>query len=127
METLAISYGMMATLHDEPGWSMAASRSGTRTGALALDSLHSSHAIHQEADTPRDIHLMFDGIRCVRLVREVVQRNQVIDASIFSYSKGASVLNMLYNSELGRTTLQSALTNYLNKHAYGNAHSEQAS
>jgi aminopeptidase N len=102
MEYLAV--GASAASLGRDAWDVESWRSGVRTGALNLDALENSHPIHQEARTPRDIDLLFDGI---------------------SYSKGGSVLSMLYHSSLGGETMRMALHNYLTKHAYSNSHAEQ--
>ncbi|CAH8461923.1 unnamed protein product [Heterobilharzia americana] len=70
--------------------------------ALRLDSLSSSHPIEVEVSNPCEINEIFDTI---------------------SYCKGASLINMLH-SFLGDEAFRSGLSFYLEKHAYGNAVTE---
>ena len=67
--------------------------------ALTSDALYSTHPIIADIKDASDIASMFDEI---------------------SYSKGASVLLMLYES-LSPTVFQQGVTEYLNKNKYGNA------
>ncbi|XP_076160195.1 glutamyl aminopeptidase isoform X5 [Ptiloglossa arizonensis] len=67
--------------------------------ALDLDALTSSHPISVPVKDPNEIEAIFDDI---------------------SYSKGASILNML-EGFLCEEVLKSGLNDYLNSHAYGNA------
>lgn len=68
-------------------------------GVLNLDATLAGHPIVQIAETPDQITELFDSI---------------------TYSKGASVIRMLANF-VGEETFAKAVTNYLNKHKYGNA------
>lgn len=71
----------------------------TLHGVLNLDATLAGHPIVQVAETPDQITELFDSI---------------------TYSKGASVIRMLANF-VGEETFAKAVTNYLNKHKYGNA------
>ncbi|XP_017785900.1 PREDICTED: glutamyl aminopeptidase-like isoform X2 [Nicrophorus vespilloides] len=66
---------------------------------LKLDATMASHPIVQTVETPDQITEIFDTI---------------------SYNKGASVLRMLENA-VTESIFQKGVTMYLNKHAYGNA------
>lgn len=68
--------------------------------ALQLDSLRQSHPIEVPVKSALDIDQIFDHI---------------------SYLKGASTIRMLSN-QLGTDTFLKGVSNYLKKHAYGNAH-----
>ncbi len=70
--------------------------------AFFLDSLKNTHPIEVEVGHPAEIAEIFDRI---------------------SYSKGASVLRMLWKY-LGEKDFQKGLQYYLKKHAYGNAQTE---
>ncbi len=72
------------------------------TGGLSLDSLKSSHPIDVDVKSPSDVRQIFDEI---------------------SYNKGGSVLLMLENF-IGRENFRSGLHNYLKKHEYANATTE---
>lgn len=74
----------------------------TLHGVLTLDATLAGHPIVQVANTPNQITELFDAI---------------------TYSKGASVIRMLANY-VGEETFAKAVTNYLNKHKYGNAVTE---
>ena len=67
-------------------------------GALALDSLRSSHPV----EVP---------------VRRADEVNEIFDA--ISYSKGSAVLRML-SAYLGEETFMEGIRQYIKKHAYGN-------
>lgn len=67
--------------------------------ALHLDALENSHPIEVEVENPAEIGEVFDAV---------------------SYSKGASVIRMLYEY-LGEKHFRKGLTHYLKKHQYGNA------
>ena len=66
---------------------------------MHADSQRASHAIQVPVSSGEEIDQIFDGI---------------------SYSKGASVIRMLENY-LGREIFSQGVNNYLKKHAYGNA------
>lgn len=86
--------------HISPEWSMMDQFILDKTQpALDLDALASSHPISIHVNDPREIEAIFDTI---------------------SYSKGASILNML-EGFLCEDVLRSGLNDYLNSHAYGNA------
>ncbi|EKD91168.1 MAG: hypothetical protein ACD_30C00040G0013 [uncultured bacterium] len=70
--------------------------------ALKLDALENTHPIEVEVVHPSEIAEIFDRV---------------------SYSKGASVLRMLYNY-LGDKDFRDGLRHYLKKHAYSNALTE---
>ncbi|HET9947045.1 MAG TPA: M1 family metallopeptidase [Patescibacteria group bacterium] len=70
--------------------------------ALGLDGLKNTHAIEIDIHHPREITEIFDAV---------------------SYAKGASVIHMLA-TYLGADIFRKGLQLYLNKHAYGNATSE---
>lgn len=72
------------------------------TSALKLDSLESSHPIEVEVSNPTEIDEIFDEI---------------------SYSKGSSVIRMLY-AYLGENDFKQGLREYLNKHQFSNATTE---
>ncbi|XP_043260326.1 endoplasmic reticulum aminopeptidase 1-like isoform X1 [Colletes gigas] len=83
-----------------PEWSMMDQFISDKTQpALSLDALTSSHPISVPVKDPNEIEAIFDDI---------------------SYSKGASILNML-EGFLCEDVLKSGLNDYLNSHAYGNA------
>ena len=67
--------------------------------ALHLDSLASSHPVSVPVKDPKEIEAIFDTI---------------------SYKKGSSIIHMLENY-LGEDVLRTGLTEYLNKHKFGNA------
>lgn len=86
--------------HISPEWSMMDQFILDKTQpALDLDALTSSHPININVNDPKEIEAIFDMI---------------------SYSKGASILNML-EGFLCEDVLRSGLNDYLNSHAYGNA------
>ena len=70
--------------------------------ALALDSLRSTHPIEVPVEHPNEISQIFDDI---------------------SYAKGASVIRMIHDA-IGDAAFRKGLTAYLNRHAYGNATTE---
>ena len=72
------------------------------TGGLSLDSLKSSHPIDVPVKSPADVRQIFDEI---------------------SYNKGGCVLMMLENF-IGEDNFQKGLHDYLKKHEYGNATTE---
>ena len=67
--------------------------------AFDLDSLETSHPIEAEVTSPAEVEQLFDAI---------------------SYSKGGSLIRMLEHF-LGEKTFQSGLYQYLSKHQYSNA------
>ena len=72
------------------------------TGGLSLDSLKSSHPIDVPVKSPSDVRQIFDEI---------------------SYNKGGCVLMMLENF-IGEDNFQKGLYDYLKKHEYANATTE---
>jgi len=70
--------------------------------AFSLDALKNTHPIEVEVGDPAEISEIFDRI---------------------SYSKGASVLRMLWKY-LGEKDFRDGLRHYLKRHAYGNASTE---
>ncbi len=72
------------------------------TGGLSLDSLKSSHPIDVDVKSPADVRQIFDEI---------------------SYNKGGSVLMMLENF-VGQEVFRKGLHNYLKKHEFSNATTE---
>ncbi len=93
----------LAIDHIFPQWDIwtqfVSSEMGT---AYSLDSLKNTHPIEVEVGHPAEISEIFDTV---------------------SYSKGASILRMLM-SYLGPKDFQKGLQQYLKKHAYGNAKTE---
>jgi len=75
---------------------------GETSGAMNLDALKSSHPIDVKVNKPSEVREIFDEI---------------------SYNKGGSVLRMLENF-LGEENFRKGLKNYLTKHKYGNATTE---
>lgn len=71
----------------------------TMHSVLSFDATPASHPIVVSVTTPDQITEIFDAI---------------------SYNKGASILRMLENT-VGEKNFQTATTNYLNNHLYGNA------
>lgn len=72
------------------------------TGGLSLDSLQSSHPIDVAVKSPAEVRQIFDEI---------------------SYNKGGSVLMML-EGFIGQENFRKGLHNYLKKHEYSNATTE---
>lgn len=75
---------------------------GETSGAMSLDALKTSHPIDVKVNKPSEVREIFDEI---------------------SYNKGGSVLRMLENF-LGEENFRKGLKNYLTKHKYGNATTE---
>ncbi|VVT46863.1 uncharacterized protein SAPINGB_P001425 [Magnusiomyces paraingens] len=100
-EGFATYVGWLAVDHLYPDWQVF-SRFITEAlqGAFGLDSLRQSHPIEVPVKSALDIDQIFDSI---------------------SYLKGASTIRMLSN-QLGTQTFLKGVSNYLKKHAYGNAH-----
>jgi aminopeptidase N len=74
----------------------------TTVGALNVDSLASTRAIHQPVETPGQIQELFDGI---------------------AYGKSAAVLRMI-EAYIGPETFRAGVNEYLKRHAYANATAE---
>ena len=75
---------------------------GETSGAMSLDALKTSHPIDVKVNKPSEVREIFDEI---------------------SYNKGGTVLRMLENF-LGEKNFRNGLKNYLTKHKYGNATTE---
>jgi aminopeptidase N len=74
----------------------------TTLGAFDVDSLASTRAIHQAAETPGQILELFDGI---------------------AYGKAAAVLRMI-EAYIGPGSFRAGVNEYLKRYAYGNATAE---
>lgn len=86
-----------------PEWDLWNQFLKTETGgAMSLDALKSSHPIDVKVSKPSEVREIFDEI---------------------SYNKGGSVLRML-EDYLGEENFRKGLKNYLTKHKYGNATTE---
>ena len=93
----------LAIDHIFPQWEIWTQFVSTElSDAFALDSLKNTHPIEVEVGHPTEISEIFDKV---------------------SYSKGASVLRMLWKY-LGEKDFQKGLQHYLKRHAYGNAQTE---
>ncbi len=93
----------LAIDHIFPEWDIWTQFVGTELAdAFSLDALKNTHPIEVEVGHPAEISEIFDRV---------------------SYSKGASVLRMLWKY-LGEKDFQKGLQHYLKKHAYGNAETE---
>ncbi|MCL5784558.1 MAG: M1 family metallopeptidase, partial [Patescibacteria group bacterium] len=93
----------LAVDHIFPEWDIWTQFVATElSDAFELDSLKNTHPIEVEVKNPAEISEIFDRV---------------------SYSKGASVLRMLWKY-LGEKDFQKGLQYYLKKHAYGNAQTE---
>ncbi len=86
----------------KPDWNLELDDVRDSERALAVDSLASTHPIHQPAETPNGINELFDAI---------------------SYDKAAAVLLMTENY-LGPQIFRAGVNRYLRQHAYGNATSQ---
>jgi aminopeptidase N len=87
------------TQHFHPDWGAEIDRVGSREGAMALDSLNSTHPVVQQ-------------------VRTVEQANQAFDA--IAYSKGESVIAMLEDFA-GPDVWRDGIRRYIRAHAYQNS------
>ncbi|TRY69055.1 hypothetical protein TCAL_04130 [Tigriopus californicus] len=74
----------------------------TLNPALELDCLDNSHPIEVKVENPAQIDEIFD---------------------LISYNKGASIIRMLFNW-IGETNFRRGMKAYLDRHAYGNATTE---
>ncbi len=93
----------LAIDHIFPEWDIWTQFVAMETGeALSLDSLKNTHPIEVKVGHPSEISEIFDKV---------------------SYSKGASVLRMLWKY-LGEKNFQKGLQHYLKKHSYANATTE---
>jgi aminopeptidase N len=91
----------------KPDWHVGLDEVGrgdilTTVGALNVDSLASTRAIHHPVDTPGEIQELFDGI---------------------AYGKSAAVLRMV-EAYMGPENFRAGVNEYLKRHAYGNATAE---
>ncbi|HKR66658.1 MAG TPA: M1 family metallopeptidase [Thermoanaerobaculia bacterium] len=82
-----------------PEWPAVEEAARATQGAIAVDSLGATRAIHATASTPGEIKEMFDGI---------------------AYEKGAALLRMLENY-VGADAFRNGVNAYLRAHAFGNA------
>lgn len=82
-----------------PEWATATDAARETQGAISVDALRSSRAIHATASTPGEIKEMFDAI---------------------AYQKGAALLRML-EAYVGPETFRRGVNAYLEAHANGNA------
>ena len=88
-----------ATGHFHPDWGAEIDRVGSREGAMALDSLNSTHPVVQQ-------------------VRTVEQANQAFDS--IAYSKGESVISMLEDFA-GPDFWRDGIRRYIAAHKYRNS------
>jgi aminopeptidase N len=102
-EGFATWVGWLAVDHLHPEWQVWAQfvNEGMEM-AFKLDSIRASHAIHVPVKDALEVNQIFDHI---------------------SYLKGCSAIRMLA-SHLGEETFLKGVSNYLKKHAYGNAKTE---
>jgi Peptidase family M1 domain len=102
-EGFATWVGWLAVDHLYPAWDIWSKfTSESLQSALTMDSLKGSHAIEVEVNDALEIDQIFDAI---------------------SYMKGSSCIRMLSN-HLGVETFLKGVSDYLKKHAYGNATTE---
>ncbi|MCJ1345079.1 hypothetical protein MMC31_003284 [Peltigera leucophlebia] len=95
----------------------------TWVGWLATDKLHPTHRVWSQFVTESiDTAFQLDSLRSSHPievpVKDVLEVDQIFDA--ISYLKGSSVIKML-SSHLGVSTFLSGVSDYLKKHQYGNA------
>nr|CAD7588111.1 unnamed protein product [Timema genevievae] len=98
-EGFATYFSTLAVNHVRPEWdihSLYAVNSFLKV--FSVDALHTSHPLIPSADTPSDLHQLFDAI---------------------TYFKGYYMLRML-NHTLGESTFQKGCTRYLKSHQYSN-------
>jgi puromycin-sensitive aminopeptidase len=102
-ESFATFMGDKAVDNLYPEWNMWTQFVSADTNAgLGLDGLRNSHPIEQRVENPAEIRELFDAI---------------------SYSKGGAVLRMLEHF-LGHDTFREGIRQYIAKHQYGNARTE---
>lgn len=102
-ESFATFMATKAVHHYYPGWDLWDQFLKTETGgAMSLDALKSSHPIDVKVNKPSEVREIFDEI---------------------SYNKGGTILRMLENF-LGEQNFRKGLKNYLTRHKYGNATTE---
>nr|CAD7197814.1 unnamed protein product [Timema douglasi] len=98
-EGFATYFSTLAVNHVRPEWdihSLYAVNSFLKV--FSVDALHTSHPLIPSADTPSDLHQIFDAI---------------------TYFKGYYILRML-NHTLGESTFKKGCTRYLKYHQYSN-------
>ena len=83
----------------KPEWNVATDEVESAAQAMAVDSLNSTHPIHQDVQTP-------------------AQALELVD--VISYDKTAAVLRMV-EGYVGPGLFRKGINAYLSKHAYGNA------
>ncbi len=86
----------------KPEWNMLVDEVSDSQAAMNLDSLASTRSIHNTVETAAEIESSFDAI---------------------AYEKGASVMRMV-EGYVGAELFQKGVNAYLERHAYGNATSE---
>ncbi|HSD05194.1 MAG TPA: M1 family metallopeptidase [Nitrosopumilaceae archaeon] len=102
-ESFATFMATKAVHHFYPEWDLWNQFLKAETsGAMSLDALKTSHPIDVKVNKPSEVREIFDEI---------------------SYNKGGSVLRMLEDF-LGEENFRKGLKNYLSKHKYGNATTE---
>ncbi len=102
-ESFASWMGDKAVDSIHPEWDMWTQfLTADTASAFSLDGLANSHPIEQEVNNPAEIGQLFDAI---------------------SYSKGGSVLRML-EDYIGEESFRIGIRNYLNKHSYANAETQ---
>ena len=102
-ESFASWMGDKAVDHEYPDWDVWTQFVFQDTNrGLSLDGLRNSHPIEAKVENPAEIRELFDAI---------------------SYSKGGATLRMLEDF-LGHEVFRNGLQDYLSKHQYGNARTE---
>ena len=102
-ESFATFMATKAVHHYYPQWDLWNQFLKSETsGAMSLDALKTSHPIDVKVNKPSEVREIFDEI---------------------SYNKGGTILRMLENF-LGEDNFRKGLKNYLTKHKYGNATTE---
>jgi aminopeptidase N len=86
----------------KPEWRMDVNAAEETQGALALDALRSTRAIHTQVETPAEINQVFDAI---------------------AYQKTAGVLGMI-EAYVGPEAFRKGVSSYLTKYSLGNAAGE---
>jgi aminopeptidase N len=98
-EGFATRVEVLAMDHLFPEWSPWEEFAATNVAyAMELDGLANTHPIQVPVDDPRSLDEIFDAI---------------------SYSKGASIIDMLHHY-LGAEVFKKGLQTYLNRHKFGN-------
>jgi aminopeptidase N len=87
---------------NHPEWNIPVDEAAGTQSALNLDALRSTRPIHSNAETPAEIEATFD---------------------VIAYEKGAAVVRMIENY-VGAEAFRKGVNDYLAKHAYANATSE---